>query len=247
MHLFLHLCISYGSKREVGIVFREMLWKPQLTHAEGTQPCSALDNLRSGAEREQSRARRERSSSSIGQAPVTWEVSSLNSIFASLLFITGSGQTDHWQREWPRKRDTLECLECLFSSWGNPSFEGNLWRDQQIAQLWSVMELFFCLLIAQNGDGDSWWSAEDYSCQWSLGLQHEIPLTDRWHANIRQHQPSTSHLSFLQDCKRYFTRTWAIKLFKLEAWVVIGPVQLGAMLQTLMRIWLITWGVIEID
>lgn len=63
----------------------------------------------------------------------------------------------------------------------------------------------------------SWVTAQD-TTDWPLTCKHQAA------------SPSTSHLSFLQDCKRYFTRTWAIKLFKLEARVVIGPVQLWATL-----------------
>lgn len=56
---------------------REMLQKPHLTseHAEGTQPCSVLDNLWSGAKGEQSHRERESKAAQlficICQAPVT--------------------------------------------------------------------------------------------------------------------------------------------------------------------------------
>lgn len=56
-------------------LYLEMSLKPHLTseHAGGMQPCSALDNLRSGAKREQSQApqRAKQLSSSICQTPVT--------------------------------------------------------------------------------------------------------------------------------------------------------------------------------
>lgn len=64
---FFFPCVHfYGCKYEVIVLPRELLWKPHLTseRSEGTQPCSALDNLWSGTKREQSQAHRERESSS---------------------------------------------------------------------------------------------------------------------------------------------------------------------------------------
>ena len=109
------LCVHFfASKSEVRVVFRETL-SPDRTawqHAEGTQPCSALDNLCSRARRQQSQTQRERERDREA-SPLAYRSGSsyMRGEFtpqsALLLYVTGSGETDHWQREWPRKRDWL--------------------------------------------------------------------------------------------------------------------------------------------
>lgn len=160
---------------------------------------------------ERSQAHREGAnqlSSSICQAPITWEVSSPKRDSASLLFITGRLTEGVTRKTWLANKHAgvdsgtaitwvchVICCCFLQGLTLTPVLqlrESFIWRefmgDLLIAQLQGRPEVFFCLLIARDGEP---WSSADYICQWSLGLEHKI---DHWHANIRKqhhHQPAT--------------------------------------------------------
>lgn len=114
-------------------------------------------------------------------------------------------------KQWIILTSVLRLMESII--WGG--FDG---RDHRFARFKRTMEVFFCLLIVQSGDGESSWSA-DYSCQWSLGLQHELPPTNLFDARTSSALRSANHLGFLRDCKRHFTkiqRQWSCSSWKPE-------------------------------